>query len=146
MKTLHFAVPEEFRLLLEPVAETKTFQSGAPLFERGDPVLGVYLIRKGRVALSLADVPEPAPRMVGPGTLLGLPATIGGRAYSLAAKALEPVEVGFIARNEFVNLLRQNVDFCFAVIQGLASELSETRQKASELLEQQFQGMLTRET
>jgi len=146
MKTLHFAIPEHFRLLLEQAALTKTFRAGALLFRRGDPVQGVYLVRTGEIALSLADVPEPPARMVGPGALLGLPATIGGRPYSLSAEVIEPAEVGFIPREEFMKLLRQNFDLCLAVIQGLASELTETRRQASQLLEQQFHGVLTRET
>ena len=138
MSTLHFTVPEEFHAALETIAVTRSFPSRGLLFQKGDPVDGVYLIRTGRIALVLADVPETTPRIVGSGALLGLPSTLGCRPYSLTAKALEPVEAGFISRDDFMQLLNQHPALTLAVAQGLAWELTETRGQISELLQHHF--------
>jgi len=143
MSTLHFAIPEEFYAPVERSAVTKTFSTHTLLFQRGDPAQGVYLIRTGRVALSLVNVPTQPPRIVGPGTLLGLPSAMGGRPYSLTAEAIEPVEAGFIPREEVLNLLTQRTDICLAVAKGLATELTESRRQAAQLLEEQFQGLVS---
>jgi CRP-like cAMP-binding protein len=144
MSTLHFTLPEEFHTPLKQIAVAKSFPARTLLFKRGDPVEGVYLIQTGRVALSLADVPELPPRMVSSGALLGLPSTIGCRPYSLTAEALDPVEAEFIPRDEFMMLLKQYPGLCLALVQGLAWEITEARQLASQLLEERFSGQIGR--
>ena len=143
MSTLHFTLPEEFQAALETIAVTRSFSARTLLFQKGDPVEGVYLIRTGRVALVLADVPEVAPRIVGSGTLLGAPSTLGCRPYSLTAKALEPVEAGYIARDDFMRLLNQQPGWTLTLAQGLAWELTDTRAQVSELLEEHFSRLVS---
>jgi CRP-like cAMP-binding protein len=136
LSTVHppFSIPQEFRAPLEHVAEPQTVPARTFLFQRGDPVRGVYLVRSGRVALSLPHSPEP-PRIAGPGSILGLPASIGSRPYSLTAETLESVEVGFIPHSTFVELLKRRPEVCLAVIETLALELSDARRQASALLD-----------
>lgn len=138
MNTLHFTLREELHAPLRQVSEPKNFASGTRLFQKGDLVQGVFLIEEGRVALSLTDVPELSPRIVGAGALLGLPSTIGCRPYSLAAEALEPVKAGFIPREAFMKLLEERPDLCLAVVQGLAWEITESREEEARLLEEHF--------
>ena len=113
----------------------RSFPALTVLFRRGDPVTGVFLIRSGTVALLLPNVPEP-PIIAGPGTLLGIPAAMCNRPYSLTAETLEPVETGFIAREQFVAIVRQHPDLCLVLIETLAEALSETRKQASAMLGQ----------
>jgi CBS domain-containing protein len=142
VSTLHFTVPEEFQAALGPIAVTRSFPPGKLLFQKGDPVEGVYLIRRGRVSLALVDVPEAEPRVVGSGALLGLPSTLGCRPYSLTARALEPVEAGFIPHDAFMPLLKQHPALTLTLAQGLAWELTEMRHRASELLEEHFNSLV----
>jgi CRP-like cAMP-binding protein len=144
LSTSHFSLPEEFHTPLKQIAVAKSFSARRLLFQKGDPVQGVYLIETGRVALSLVDVPGLPPRIVGSGALLGLPSTIGGRPYSFTAEALEPVEAGFIPREEFMMLLKQYPGLCLALVQGLAWEITEARQQSSQLLEEKFSGQVGR--
>jgi len=130
-----FAIPDAFRKPLEQIAVTQTWAANSVLFRLGDPVRGVYLIRSGTVALSLPNAAEP-PRIAGVGAVLGIPACMCDRPYSLTAETLEPVEAGFIPREEFVALVRQNGELCFAVTESLAEALNDTRRQASALLGQ----------
>jgi CRP-like cAMP-binding protein len=134
-----FSLPEEIRAPLEKLAVPEHYAAGSFLFKCGDPVRGVYLVRSGQVALSLPHTPEP-PRMAGPGSALGIPASVCSRPYSLTAENREAVEVGFIAAAKFVAVLKQYPVICLAVIETLASELNETRRQASAMLEQ-FTGL-----
>ena len=129
-----FSLPEEIRAPLEKLALPQKFPAGSFLFKTGDPVNGVYLVRSGRVALSLPNTPE-GPRLAGPGSVLGIPSSVCCRPYSLTAENLEPVEVGFIKAVEFVAFLKQYPVICLAVIETLASELNNTRRQASAVLE-----------
>jgi len=126
MSTLHFTVPQELQAALEEIAVTRSFPDRGLLFQKGDPIEGVYLIRTGRLALVLANVPEMAPRVVGVGALLGLPSTLGCRPYSLTAKALEPVKAGYVPREDFMRLLNQQPELILALAQGLAWELARS--------------------
>jgi CRP-like cAMP-binding protein len=128
-------IPEEVRGPLDAMAAPQIIPANAVLFRRGDPVRGVYLIRSGTVALSLPNVAEP-PQVTGPGAVLGIPASMCDRPYSLTAETLEPVEAGFIPREEFVAVVRQNAELCFAVTESLAEALNDTRRQASALLGQ----------
>ena len=73
--------------------------------------------------------------MAGPGCVLGLPATIGSQPYSLTATAVDPVEAGFIAHEDFISMLRRQPDLCLAVTETLATELYDARRQASALLD-----------
>ena len=130
-----FAIPDPVRAPLEQIAVSRTFEAGTVLFHWGDPVRGVYLIRSGKVALSLPNASEP-PRIAEVGAVVGIPASMCNRPYSLTAEALEQVEAGFIPQEEFVTVVRQNADLCFAVTESLAEALNDTRRQASALLGQ----------
>jgi len=78
---------------------------------RGDPGIGVFLIRKGRVSLQWEDNIALYPSFtLGPGTIIGLPATLSSRAYSLAAEVTEDAELGFVTREDFLVLMKKRYE------------------------------------
>ncbi|MGH9644706.1 MAG: Crp/Fnr family transcriptional regulator [Terriglobales bacterium] len=101
---------------------------GAVLFRRGDAARGLYLICSGRVGVSLE--PESLlypPKIIGPGSVLGLPATVAGSPYSLTAEVMDKAEVAFIPRAAMLNCLATNQPLCFEVMELLSGEISSTR-------------------
>lgn len=101
---------------------------GDILFRHGDAVIGLYLIRSGKVRLVLDGVnPAFPPRILGPGSVVGLPATIAGSPYSLTAEVIEDAELAFVPREEVVDCLKQNPLLCFEVMNMLSGEISGTR-------------------
>lgn len=102
--------------------------AGTILFRHGDAVLGVYLIRRGRVCLAL-DGGNPAfpPRILGPGSVVGLPASVAGSPYSLTAQVIEDAELAFVPRADLLQCLEQDPQLCFEVMDILSSEISGTR-------------------
>ncbi|MFY9676666.1 MAG: cyclic nucleotide-binding domain-containing protein [Terriglobales bacterium] len=107
---------------------TSIEEPGKILFERGDEVRGLYLVRSGKVSLALdsGTVPLP-PRITGPGAVLGLPATLSGSPYSMRARVLEKTELVFIPRAAVLECLAANQELCFEVMHLLSGEISETR-------------------
>ena len=101
---------------------------GAILFRHGDAVSGLYLIRRGKVSLTLdgANSAFP-PRILGAGSVAGLPATVAGSPYSLTAQVLEDADLAFVSREAVVECLRQNPQLCFEVMDMLSGEISGTR-------------------
>ena len=109
--------------------ETIVFKpKGTILFRRGDDVFGIFLIRSGRVSLAL-DCPNPLypPRILGPGAIVGLPATVSGNPYSLTAKVVDDSELAFVSRAAVLECLQDNPLLCFQVMDMLSGEISDIR-------------------
>ena len=126
------SAPPELRSALEATASTVEKSEKSILFRRGDPSVGVFLVRKGKVSLSL-DGTSVASRTLGPGSLLGLPATLNGRPYSLTATVAEDCQLDFISREVVLRVLRENTLVCFQALQILGSEISDMRRALDKL-------------
>jgi CRP-like cAMP-binding protein len=118
----------ELKAGLEQLATTVFKSKGTILFRRGDDVTGAYLIRSGRVSLALdCETPVYPPRILGPGAIVGLPATVSGNPYSLTAKVVEDSELAFVSRDAVLECLQDNPLLCFQVMDMLSSEISDIR-------------------
>jgi CRP/FNR family transcriptional regulator len=113
---------------LSEITSSATYPKGATLFVEGQISRGVFILCTGHVKLSTssADGKTLILRISEPGDLLGLPATISGRAYEVTAEVIEPTQANFISRVEFLNFLREHGEAALRV----AQELSESYQSA----------------
>lgn len=131
-----FAASVEFCSALSEFATTQSFNPGEILFRQGEDVQGVYLVTEGRIKLSVVEIDGVAgpDRTAESGSVLGLPATMTGNAYSLTAEAVTPVRVGFVKRNDVLAILRRRPELCFEVVEILAHEVRHMRCGAREAL------------
>jgi CRP/FNR family transcriptional regulator len=106
---------------LAVITSSAAYPKGATLFVEGQPARGVFILCSGRVKLSTssADGKTLILRISEPGEVLGLPATVTGKSYELTADIIEPAQANFIARNDFLNFLRENGDAALRVAQQL---------------------------
>src|SRR6202790_136301 len=113
---------------LSEITSTATYPKGATLFVEGQPARGVFVLCAGHVKLSTSssDGKTLILRISEPGDLLGLAATISGRAYEVTADVIEPSQANFISHGDFLNFLREHGEAALRV----AKELSETYQTA----------------
>jgi len=120
--------PSQLRTEVEHLASVLHKQKGAILFRRGDPGIGVFLICKGKVSLQLdSNIPLYPSRTLGPGAIVGLPATICGETYSLAAQVTEDAELGFVSRNDFLALMKKDTSLCLEAMDLLGKEIASIR-------------------
>lgn len=118
----------ELKEELERVATIVSRRKGTILFCRGDVVSGLYLIRRGRVSLGLdAESPVFPPRILVPGCIAGLPATVSGNPYSLTAEVVQDAELAFVPRDAVLECLRKNATLCFEVMEMMSGEISHIR-------------------
>jgi CRP-like cAMP-binding protein len=107
---------------------------GAPLFRCGEAAKGAFLIRSGQVRLSLAEAPLVYPsRVLGPGNIVGLPASFSGEPYSLTATAATDCRVDFVPRGRLLNLFRHDPQVGYQMVRILSEEISDMRHVKSEL-------------
>ena len=119
---------------LDRAASGVSLSEGTPLFRCGDPVSGVFIVRKGAVRMSLDTAAAPLfpPVILGPGEIAGLPATLTGT-YSLSAEVAEAAELGFIPADRVVDLLECNPRFCFLATRLISREIARMRSALREI-------------
>jgi CRP-like cAMP-binding protein len=120
--------PDELKIQLEAVGSPIQRTRGTYLFRRGDAVTGIFLVVQGVVRLKLDGDPASLPaRHVGPGSVVGLPATLSDSPYSLTAEVVEDSELMLLPRQRLLDLLQEKPQLCFQVMNILTEELTQTR-------------------
>ena len=106
---------------LAAITSPSSYPKGATLFVEGQTARGVFILCSGRVKLSTtsADGKTLIVRIADQGEVLGLPATVTGKPYELTAEVIEPTQANFIARQEFLNFLREHGEVGLRVAQQL---------------------------
>ena len=128
---------------LDRMTTTSMRPGGAILFRQGENPGGVFILRKGRVRLLLhTSDGQHTYRIVGPGHVLGLPATITDQPYSLTAKALEECELAVVDGKRVMNLLRHRNDLTLDVVAILAEEVRRVRNRTRMLMSAPSSGSL----
>src|SRR5580704_14436789 len=96
----------------EKIKFTSSYPTGALLFVEGQVPRGVYMLCKGRVKLTMASAEGKTiiVRVVEAGELLGLHSAISGDAHEVSAETLQPCQVDFVRRDDFLKLLREHPD------------------------------------
>ncbi|MFN4140994.1 cyclic nucleotide-binding domain-containing protein [Aestuariivirga sp.] len=107
--------------LLAFSAARQAFETGERLITEGERGSAAYLILNGHVDLSSALAGRIG--TAGPGALLGEIAMIGNTAYSLTARASEPLSTARIERALFMRVAQEFPDFGAAVFNALARKL-----------------------
>ena len=97
------------------------------LFRQGEKPTAVYLVKSGEVLLS-GQGDDTFTIRAGAGSLLGIPAVIGSKPYSLTAEALPGAQVEVVTADEFIQLMQVNPSLAFQVLQILASEVRMARE------------------
>jgi CRP/FNR family transcriptional regulator len=92
------------------------------LYVEGQNPRGVFILCQGRAKLtaSSADGKTLILKIVEPGEVLGLSSTVSGKPYEATVELLEPTQVNFIRRAEFLNFLRKHGDAALRVAQQLS--------------------------
>lgn len=100
----------------------RRFARGSLLFLEGDTCGGVYILKSGRVKLSV-DQSHDRTVIVGvanPPDIIGLAAAVSGTPYGATAEALESCETEFIPREQFLRLLTTDRDIAWHALQQLS--------------------------
>jgi CRP/FNR family transcriptional regulator, cyclic AMP receptor protein len=107
----------------ENIKFTSAYPAGAVLFVEGEPPRGIFVLCKGRVKLSVgaSNGKTLIVKIAEPGEILGASASVSGNPYEMTGETIDPSQIGFVKRDDFLTFLRQNSDACFK----LAEQLSE---------------------
>lgn len=108
----------------DTLAFTNVYPEGAVLFAEAQPVRGVFLVCRGTVKLSISsgDGKTLITHIAQQGEVLGLSSAFTGNPYKSTAETLEPTQVNFVRRDDFMKFVREYEDACVKAAKQLGAE------------------------
>ena len=121
---------------VEQAALTPSYPTGAVLFAEAQAPRGVFIVRRGRVKLSIcgSDGRTLILRIVNAGCPLGVAAVVSGRQYEATAETQEPSEISFLRQNDLVRLMRLHGEFALWVTQHISQDYASTCREIRDLI------------
>jgi CRP/FNR family transcriptional regulator, cyclic AMP receptor protein len=121
---------------LMSVAKRRTFRNGEVIFHREDPGQVLYVIKEGKVKISLVspDGQEISLVVFGKGECFGELTILDGLPRSADAVAMEKVECYTLQRSDFHKAIMNNPKIAIQVMEVLSNRLRSTDQMVEDLI------------
>ena len=115
--------PESTREL-DALKHVTSYPEGALVFVEGQATRGVYMVCHGRVKLTTTnrDGKTLILKIAQAGELLGLHSAMSGRAHEVTAETLQPCQLAFIGREDFLRFVKRQGDACLRAAQHLSRD------------------------
>ena len=109
---------------VDAIKFTGVYPKGSLLFVEGEMPRGIFILCSGRAKLTTSSTEGKTliVKIAEPGEVLGASATILGKPYEVSAETIEPAQLNFIKRDDFLKLLGTNVDVCMHTAQQLSEK------------------------
>ena len=117
-------LPPQALAAFEAIRYTNAFPKHAVLFAESHEPRGVFLLCRGRVKLSFSSAQGKTiiMRVAESGEILGVSATVSGLPYMVSAETIEPSQVAFIKRDDFLRFLNSYGAAAFGITEQLAEK------------------------
>jgi len=109
---------------LEKIKHPIVYPKGAVLYIQGQAPRRVWVVCQGTVKLSLCSRKGKTltVKCTEQGEVLGLSAGVSGEPYESTAEAIEPCQVNFVRRNDFVRFLKEHPQARFRCLEQLSEK------------------------
>lgn len=109
---------------MESVKFTGVYPKGSLLFVEGEQPRGVFIICSGKVKLTTSSTEGRTliVKIAEEGEVLGASASILGKTYEVSAETIEPSQVNFIKRDDFMKFLNTSAEACMHTAQQLSEK------------------------
>lgn len=114
---------------------TSVYPKGSTLFVEGERPRGVFIICTGKVKLTTSSTEGKTfiVRIADAGEVLGASAVILGKEYEVSAETLEPSQMNFIKREDFLKLLSSHPEACLHTAQQLSEKYQSAQREIRSL-------------
>jgi CRP/FNR family transcriptional regulator, cyclic AMP receptor protein len=111
---------------LEQIKRVASYPEGALLFMEGEASRGVYILCRGRVKLLTTNSEGKTfiVKIAQPGEVFGLNSLLTGEPHEITAETLQPCQVAYIGREDFLRLIKEHSDACLRVAKHLSHDCS----------------------
>jgi len=125
VQTLLQDLSAEVKRAFDEIQRRAPCPTGAVLWREGQELSGVYVLHNGRVSVLPfgAKGGQPGARTAADGEILGLSAVICGCRSRDTAQTFGPCDIGFIDREDFIDLLRNHPELAFRLVRVLSQQL-----------------------
>lgn len=115
---------EEPLKALSEITHATAYPSHALIFIDGQMPRGIFILCQGQVKLSTtsSDGKTFILRIAKAGEVLGLHATVTGKAYELTAETMQPCSLNFVSREDFMMFLKKHGDACLQTAQHISRD------------------------
>lgn len=109
---------------LSEIRRTSSYPAGAILFMEGEQARGVYIICQGRVKLLTTNSEGKTLifKIAKPGEILGLNAALSATPHEITAETLQPAQLAYVNREDFLKFIKENGEACLQVAQHLGRD------------------------
>jgi CRP-like cAMP-binding protein len=120
---------------LASYAHTKSFPSGARIFEKGDPGTSLFAVCSGTVKISNQSTSgkDAVFNLIPAGAIFGEIALLDGEARTADAFALTNCELMVIDRRDFVPLVSQHPEIALKLIEILCQRIRRTSEQVEDV-------------
>ncbi|HEX6642648.1 MAG TPA: Crp/Fnr family transcriptional regulator [Thermoanaerobaculia bacterium] len=120
---------------LDAIKFTSVYPKGSILFVDGEEPRGVFILCSGRAKLTTSSTEGRTliVKIAEAGEVLGASATILGRPYEVSAETLEPSQINFIKRDDFLRFLNTHTEACMHTAQQLSEKYQAAQREIRSL-------------
>lgn len=118
------ALSEESRRDLDAIKHTSSYPEGAVVFVEGQSARGVYVVCQGSAKLTTTSREGKTLilRIAHAGEILGLHSVISGQPHELTVETLQPCQLAFVGREDFLRFLKGHADACLHAAMHLSRD------------------------
>ena len=120
---------------LDTLKFTSVYPKGSVLFVEGEEPRGVFILCSGRakVTTSSSEGKTLIVSIAEPGEVLGVSASILGTAHEVSAETIEPTQVNFVRREDFLRFLGAHPDAAMHAAQALSANYQSAQREIRSL-------------
>ena len=120
---------------MDTIKFTGIYPKGSLLFVEGEQPRGVFILCSGRAKLTTSSSEGKLliVKIAEPGEVLGASATILGKPYEVSAETLEPSQLNFIKREDFLRFMSVNAEACMHTAQQLSEKYHSAQREIRSL-------------
>jgi len=109
---------------LDHVKYTSVYPKGSVLFVEGEQPRGVFILCSGRAKLTMSssEGKRLITKIAEAGEIIGVASSMLGKPYEVTAETVEPSQVNFIRRDDFLRFLATHSEACMNAAQQLSIE------------------------
>jgi CRP/FNR family transcriptional regulator, cyclic AMP receptor protein len=120
---------------LDAIKFTGVYPKGSLLFVEGEQPRGIFIVCSGRAKLTTSSTEGRVliVKIAEPGEVLGASATILGKPYEVSAETIEPSQLNFIKREDFLRFLNSDAEVCMHAAQQLSEKYHSAQREIRSL-------------
>ena len=118
------ALSQESAEAFNQIKHSTVFPGGAIIIMEGQTPRGIFMLCQGKAKLSASscDGKTFILHIAGAGELLGLDAVVSGRPHELTVETMQPCQLSFVNRDDFLRFLKEHNDACLHAVQHIGRD------------------------